>query len=642
MKARELIAPAFVVGLAAGLRFYRLDWAEFKLDEARLATLALGLARDGQLPPWGIDASIGVPNFPLAAWLAAVPFAFSADPVAATGFVALLNTLAALGVYLVGRAWYGPVGGLVAGLLYAASPWAVLFSRKLWPPEFLAPFAVALIYTADRAFSAGSGRIQAAWLFLTGLLLAAMVQIQYAALSLLVSAAVWFSALHRRLRPAGLVGFAAGLGGPFLAFLAADPAQTLAVGRGILGLTGRPAETDLKVLANLWVLVTGQAIHSLAGPERFKELMGQVGDTGPAQTLTGLWVLAGIAGQTAALGRSQTAGANGWRTVILLGCILGPVLVQLRHPLDVRLEYLLCALPTLYLLAGSTAALAARLPVSRPIGPALVVLAMGLAGLQAVRVWQVVEFVGIEATPGAYGVPLKAHLAVVEAARRLYARLPAAEVWLLGRGSNPAYDEYPAVYAVLLGRDLPLRFYDAGRPILWPNHSGLIVALPGTVPPAGAQGVGSPIPWRRGEGAVGFWLWTGGGPSRPATAFDPPPVWADGVRLLGAATPVCLEAGRPARLYLYWDTGRLTIPFQVFNHLLGPDSVRVAQADGPGPPPVPGRTVVNWFDLEVPSDSPSILRLVSGRYLLPDVENIPRADTGQPDVTVTEVRVGCG
>lgn len=642
MKARELIAPTLVVGLAAGLRFYRLDWAEFKLDEARLAALALGLARDGRLPRWGIDASIGVPNFPLAAWLAAVPFAFSADPVAATGFVALLNTLAALGVYLVGRAWYGLAGGLIAGLLYAASPWAVLFSRKLWPPEFLAPFAVAFVYTAYRGFAAGSGRVQAAWFFLTGLLLAAMVQIQYAALSLLVSAAVWFGALRRRLRPAGLAGFAAGLAGPFLAFLAVDPPQTLAVGRAVLGLAGRPAETDLKVLESLWVLATGRAIHSLAGPDRFMELLGQVGDAGPAQTLTGLWVLAGIAGQAAALGRSRTDRANGWRTFIPLGCVLGPVLVQLRHPLDVHLEYLLCALPALYLLAGSTSALAARLPGYRLTGPALVTLAVVLAAPQAGRVRQAVEFLGTQATPGAYGVPLQAHLTVAAEARRLYAGLPAAEVWLLGPGSNPAYDEYPAVYSVLLGRELPLRFYDATRPVPWPNYSGLIVALPGTVPPAGAQGVGSPVPWRRGEGTVGFWLWTGGGPTRPAVAFDPAPVWADGVRLLGAAAPACVEAERPARLYLYWDTGMLSRPFQVFNHLIGPDGSRAAQADGPGPPPVPGRTVVNWFDIKVPPGAPHILRLVSGRYLLPAVEAIPRADTGRPEVTVTELRVGCG
>ncbi len=641
MRTRELLGPAAVVGLAAGLRFYRLDWAEFKLDEARLAALALGVVRDGRLPRWGIDASIGIPNFPLAAWLAAFPFALSADPLVATGFVALLNTLAALGLYLVGRSWYGPAGGLVAGLLYAASPWAVLFSRKLWPPELLAPLAVAFIFAADRGFAAASARVQAAWLFLTGLVLAAMVQIQYAALSLLVSAGLWLLAL--RPRPAGLAGFAAGLGGAFLPFLLADPTRTLGVGRAILGLAGRPAETDLKVLGLLWILATGQAIHSLAGPERYRELLGQVGDAGPAQALTGFWVVAGAAAQAVTLGRPAAAPDDRRRAALLLGWVSGPILTQVRHPLDVRLEYLLAPIPGLFLLAGSVPAFLRR-RLNRPlVGPALVALALGLAAVQALRVGRVVDFVGTEATPGAYGVPLRAHLAVAGEARRLYARLPAAEVWLLGPGSNPAYDEYPAVYAVLLGRELPLRFHDVRQPAPWPNHSGLIVTLPGAIPPPGAEAVGNPVPWRRGEGAAAFWLWAGGGPAEPKAAFDPPPTWADGVRLLGAAVPACLRPEGPARLYLYWETGSLSRPFQVFNHLVGPDGTRIAQADGPGPPPVPGRTVINWFDLKVPPDSPPTLRLLSGRYLLPGVENIPRADTGRPEVPVAELRVGrCG
>jgi len=639
-----VVAAPAVLLTAAGLRFYHLEWAEFKLDEARLAALALGLARDGHLPRWGIDSSIGIPNFPLAAWLAAVPFAVSSDPVAATGFVAGLNSLAVLGVYLLGRAWYGEAAGLVAGLLYASAPWAVLFSRKLWPPEFLAPLAVGFIYTADRAWAAGSGRARMAWFFVNGAILAAMVQVQYAALSLVASAGLWFIGLGRRSRATDVVAFGAGLLGAFLPFVLADPVQTLAIGRGVLGLFGRPAQTDFKVLEFSWLLFTGQAIHSLAGPIRFQELIAQVGDAGPAQVITGLWVIAGLLGQMAAVWRPGLAGDDGTfrRAVLLAGWPLGPILTHVRHPLDVRLEYLLGVMPAFYLLAGSAVAFADR---RRWATAAVILLAVAVAGLQADRVRRVIDFVGTEATPGAYGVPLAAHRAVADSLRRLYAALPAAEVWVVGPGADPAYDEYPAVYRVLVGRDIPLRFQDARRPADWPNYSVLILTLPGAGDtPAGAGPVGQPVPWRRREGGARFWFRSGGAPAEPPQVLSPPPTWPDGVRLTGAAFPECLRPGNGVRLFLYWDTGQVSTPFQVFNHLLASDGSRVAQADGPGPPPVSGRTVISWFDLTVPADKSGTFRLVTGRYTLPEIRNIPRADTPDPRVDLGELRVSpdCG
>ncbi len=641
------LAVFTIVFLAAGLRFYHLAWAEFKLDEARLANLALGLARDGRLPLWGIDSSIGIPNFPLAAWLAAIPFTLSADPLVATGFVAGLNTLAALGVYLLGRAWYGEASALVAGLLYASAPWAVLFSRKLWPPEFLATLALGFIYTADRAWADGAGRTRTAWFFVNGVILAAMIQVQYAALSLLLSAGLWFLGLHRRTRPVHVAAFGAGLAGAFVPFLLADPARTLAVGQGILGLFGRPAQADLKVFELSWLLATGQSIHALAGPARFGELIVQVGDTGPAQLTTGFWVIAGLSGQAAILlGMARENEPGRRRALLLLGWVAGPILAQVRHPLDVRLEYLLCIMPAFYLLAGSSMSLATRhAPGRYAVVAGLTILALAVAGLQANRVRQVIEFVGTEATSQAYGVPLAVHRAIADKARRLYATLPVAELWVVGPGANPAYDEYPAVYQVLLGRDIPLRFQDARRPADWPNYSVLILSLPGEgALPTGVRPTGEPVPWRRGEGEARFWLWDGGAPPDPANLFGRPPVWPDGVRLLGAAVPACLEPDTPGRLFLYWDTGRVASPFQVFNHLLGPDGGRVAQADGPGPPPVPGRIVINWFDLNVPGNGSESLKLVTGRYTLPEIRNIPRVDTGDPRVDLGELGISrdCG
>jgi len=79
-----------VLLLAAGLRFYHLDWVEYKLDEANISRLALSMVRTGRVPIWGLGSSVGIYNGALSEWLLAIPYAVSSSPLTATGFVAAL------------------------------------------------------------------------------------------------------------------------------------------------------------------------------------------------------------------------------------------------------------------------------------------------------------------------------------------------------------------------------------------------------------------------------------------------------------------------------------------------------------------------------------------------------------------------
>ncbi|KAB2866041.1 MAG: glycosyltransferase family 39 protein, partial [Anaerolineae bacterium] len=47
----------------------------------------------------------------------------------------------------VARRYFGAEAALVAGLLYAVSPWAVIYSRKIWAQDMLPPFVVATLLT---------------------------------------------------------------------------------------------------------------------------------------------------------------------------------------------------------------------------------------------------------------------------------------------------------------------------------------------------------------------------------------------------------------------------------------------------------------------------------------------------------------
>src|SRR5512136_366459 len=86
--------PLVIVLLAAGLRFYRLDLVEYKLDEANLSRMALDMAAGQGIPLRGIGSSVGLANGPLSVWLLAIPYAVSRSPIVATGLVAALNVLA--------------------------------------------------------------------------------------------------------------------------------------------------------------------------------------------------------------------------------------------------------------------------------------------------------------------------------------------------------------------------------------------------------------------------------------------------------------------------------------------------------------------------------------------------------------------
>ena len=119
---------------------------------------------------------------------------------------------------------------------------------------------------------------------------------------------------------------------------------------------------------------------------------------------------------------------------------------------------------------------------------------------------------------------------------------------------------------------------------------------------------------------------------------------ADGVTMHGySLAPADVQAGDVLRATLYWKAwGSPSADYQVFVHLLGDDSVPIAQADGPplmGDYPTSlweaGEIIADPHSVDLPADLPEgHYRLLVGMYALETMKRLPRADGGPAGVEI--------
>ncbi|MHB1416985.1 MAG: glycosyltransferase family 39 protein, partial [Chloroflexota bacterium] len=209
----EALAFAAIVLGGLGLRWTNLGLTEFMADQAWALQRAADFLAGGGLPLVGADSSLGAPMGPVEVYLLAIPRAFSADPLVASGFLGLWQMLAVVGTYVLARCHFGRVTALVAAALFAANPWAVEYARKLWTPDPTPTFTVLLFLCL---YGAVAGRRR--YLFSAALLAFALLLLTHpsgavcAPLLLIVAALFW-----RRIGPRPV------LLGTLLAALAAAP-----------------------------------------------------------------------------------------------------------------------------------------------------------------------------------------------------------------------------------------------------------------------------------------------------------------------------------------------------------------------------------------------------------------------------------
>jgi len=186
------IALVGVLALAAFLRFYKIEeYMIFLGDEGRDAIIVKDMIDKWHFPLIGPPTSVGnIYLGPLYYYMMLPPMVLTNfNPVSASVMVAMIGVATVFLVYYLGKTWFGRGAGLLAAYLYAISPVTINYSRFSWNPNPLPFFTLLAILSIVKLQKSNNFL----WLILTGLSLAAALQMHYLALILIpVIVILWF------------------------------------------------------------------------------------------------------------------------------------------------------------------------------------------------------------------------------------------------------------------------------------------------------------------------------------------------------------------------------------------------------------------------------------------------------------------
>jgi 4-amino-4-deoxy-L-arabinose transferase-like glycosyltransferase len=650
----ELILVGAVVLVAAWLRFSSLDQAEFRWDQAEISKWALNMARQDEITWIGPISSTRLDTFPAAIWLLAIPYAISSSPIFATGFVAALNLITVIGCYFLARHWFGRTAALVATLLFAVAPWAVIYSRRIWHTVLLPPFVLLHAATGWLAFVRGRR-----WALLVhGLALAALVQIHFSAFPFILLTILWALVFCKRIDWRGVPVSALLVTLTFVPYFVIDAQQDWRNTRLFAEVMKTPATTDTNAAYATWVITTGLDLHWLTGPDRYPEFVALTPNIrwlftveGGLVIATGVFALCQAIRQARAGLDDETASA-----LIVITWLAMPALFLTRHNRWVAPHYFTTTFPAQFILIGWLVSLARRLPppgskragvrvslgqIARVGQGLLVALVIALAATQTYEVTSLLRFVTTHDTLW-YGTPIAYEIQAVQTATRLGQETGAAETILLSEGDEPRMFEMPNVADVLM-YDIPHRSVDIRTALVFPATPAVYWATYDMTP--GEELLASStseveearIPLREQVRSFRFYRWPGGEPTTPGLRLlpDGPHTWANGARLIGYHLGGDLRPGGVLRWTLVWRATRTPtedVYYHWFNHLLDEQGQMIGQRDGPSLLPAywqAGDTILNWFDFQIPSDTPpGSYAMRVGMYTYPDIENVPLLGPG--------------
>ncbi|HSJ52689.1 MAG TPA: hypothetical protein VLC52_02995 [Anaerolineae bacterium] len=634
---RELLALGAILLLALALRTGWPTLAEFKFDEARLIALALELTREGRLPLAGLPSSAGFAHSPISVYLYVPVFLVTGSPLAATVYSGLVGVVAVALAWWLARSWpgSGPWGHRLAGLLLAASPWLVVFNRKVWQIAFVPALALAFVGLAVSALVEGRHR-HLAWAVVAYALL---VQVHPSAVGLAPAFLLWLVLFRRHVKAGPLaLGVLLGIATtvPYLVYQVREGWPLLAALQALPG-----AVTDLQAVRLAASAISGSDIHALAGDDY--PLLGVVPRL--AQTFhlaTGLAV-AGIAilgwrvlrdWRAPGVQESRAARVD----LVLISWLVVPILFNLRHSLDLYLHSFALVVP------------AACLIIARALGAFGTDRGQERAGRRAIRVaglavvawlvtFQVVvlvlmaRFVAGHDTPGGFGRPLGQTLAVAGRAVDTLEREGAAEVLVVGQGDLPATDQTPAIFDAVLRDRVPYRFVDGESAAVFPPHPAVALIAPDSGEGSGLYGS---QPAEELPGGYRLVHLDGSWPVGTLAPFPGPRTFENGVELQGYGWQGTAVPGGEIDLWLLWQVlWSSPDDTHFFVHLLDGDGRQIGQQDTEGYPTAYRRTgdhVLSRFRIDVAEQAGTgAYSIRVGMYRYPEVVNLSLLDeAGNP------------
>jgi len=626
------LALMAIMLLAAYLRLSNLELTEFKLDEAHVCSKAAEFLASGRPPLVGIGSSVGAANPPLFIYLTAIPVSLSKNPAVIAGFIALFNVGAVLGCYLLAREHFGEKAALIATLLFAVSPWAVFYSRKIWAQDLLPPF-VGLFFAA--VFSTIVKR-KPRQLILVFLWLACLIQLHLSALALIPLVASLLLVFRSRISLAPLLVGLLVFGLIFTPYIYYDATHGWTNLRTFIEVSRGPAAFDLKSAQYATQIIAGQGYHALAGAS-FEEFLAEiVGFTwlNAIQTWLFLGGSAFLAWQALKgwyCGRKEGVSDEVAKSTILLSWLLLPVLFYVRHTTPVHPHYFILLYPVQFIIIGVFVvrmldwinSLANSLKPSplvrflagRILPISLVVLILGLVLWQVHLTEAFYSFVDRNDTSGGHGLPVKYYLQATKSLKRL---TEGAQVLILSEGDVPAWHETPAIFDFLLQPEMNPRFINYQEALVFPRADALYLLAPGDNPAISVlddyaqEIINERISLRGGPGAFRFYRSDAGSLASIKASLaggDTPAALDNGVDILGYDVGGEVSPGGDLRLALYWTVRAVPdAGYHFFNHLIDDEGQRWGQKDGPGYPAGQwrqGDVIVSWFDIPIAPDAPA-------------------------------------
>lgn len=153
MKRWEIVCISVIVLIGAFLRLYRLpESLMFRGDQGRDAIIAKNILKEGDVALIGPVTSVGNMYLGPLYYYFMVPFLALTypDPVGPAFGVALVNILTIYLIYWVGKKTIGSRAGMLAALIFALMPSAIIYGRFSWNPNIAPFFSILIFFVLNR------------------------------------------------------------------------------------------------------------------------------------------------------------------------------------------------------------------------------------------------------------------------------------------------------------------------------------------------------------------------------------------------------------------------------------------------------------------------------------------------------------
>lgn len=177
----SLIILLLIVAIGAFLRLYRIgDYMTFLGDEGRDALIVKRMIYDGEFTLLGPITSVGLMHLGPIYYYFMAPFlwAFRLDPIGPAIMVAVFSLATIILIWKISEEFFNLRVAMIASLLYALSPLAIIHAHSSWNPNILPFWGLLIIYGLMKVII----KKQFLWSLVVGLSLGIALQLHYIAL----------------------------------------------------------------------------------------------------------------------------------------------------------------------------------------------------------------------------------------------------------------------------------------------------------------------------------------------------------------------------------------------------------------------------------------------------------------------------